>query len=140
MHMAVYRVAQMGCVEMGVNLCCEDIFVAQELLYLTYVGTSLQQVCGERVAESVRADLLINASIFCCLFDDCENHHSGELRASIVQKNSILLAAIGTTLLQVELNTVTGYAAYRNQSLLVALSRYTNITLTKEEVAEFKLA
>jgi hypothetical protein len=31
------------------------------------------------VAESVRAYLLIYAGIFCCLFDDRENHHSGEI-------------------------------------------------------------
>ena len=137
MHMVVYRLAQMSCVEVGVNLGCEDIFVTQKLLHLAYVGSTLQKVGCEGVAEGVRANLLIYTSIFCRLFDDSENHYSCKLRASVVKKNCLLFAAGGATLLQVELYAIAGNATYRHQSLLVALSSYADITLAKEEVAEF---
>ena len=45
--MAVYCLAQVCGVEVGVNLGCEDILVAKQLLHLTDVGSSLQQVRGK---------------------------------------------------------------------------------------------
>ena len=76
MHMAVYRVAQMGCVEMGVNLGCEDIFVTQKLLHLADIGSARQQMGGERVAEGVRAYLLVDARTQGRLLYDGEYHHA----------------------------------------------------------------
>lgn len=74
--MLFQSLTQMPRIEMGVYLGCEYIFVAQKFLNLAYVGSPLKQVCCKGVTECVWANLLINASAYGSLFEQCENHHS----------------------------------------------------------------
>ena len=76
----------MGVVEVGVNLCRENILVTEQLLHLAYVGTSFEQVRGKGVAEGVGTYLLIDACTLCRLLYYSEYHYSGELLATIIQE------------------------------------------------------
>ena len=89
--MLLQRLAQMAVIEVGVNLGREDIFVAEQLLHLSNVSASLQQMCGEGVAEGVWADFLIYACTLRSLLYDGENHHARELLAAIVEEQNLLL-------------------------------------------------
>lgn len=51
--------AQSVPVNMCVNFCCSDRFVAQHTLYGAQVGSSFKQVGGKGMAEGVRTDVLV---------------------------------------------------------------------------------
>ena len=75
-HMLLHCLAEVGVVEVGVNLGREDIFVTQKLLHLADIGSACQQMGGEGVAEGVRAYLLVDARTQGRLFYDGEYHHA----------------------------------------------------------------
>ena len=92
--MLLQRLAQMTVVEVGINLGCEDILVAEQLLNLSDVGTALKQMRSKGVAEGVGADFLINAGTLRRLLYDCENHHARELLTAVVEEQNLLLLLI----------------------------------------------
>ncbi len=51
--------AQCVPVNMCVNFCCSDRFVAQHTLYGARVGSSFKQVGGKGMAELLRTDVLV---------------------------------------------------------------------------------
>ena len=130
--MLFQRLAQMAIVEVGVNLGCEDILVAEQLLHLSYVGTALKQMRSKGVAEGVWADFLINAGTLRRLLYDCENHHARELLAAIVEEQDLLLLLILLAHIHIELYAAARYAAHGHKALLVTLADYANITLGEE--------
>ena len=65
-------------VNVCVNLRSCYFLVPEHTLYGPEVRTSLQQVGGERVTESVRADILCNAGQPGIAFYDIEYHNSAE--------------------------------------------------------------
>ena len=69
---------QAASVYMGINLGRTDTFMSQHALNGTEIGTSLQQVGGERMAEGMGADVLGEPDGFAQHFDDVENHDAGE--------------------------------------------------------------
>ena len=74
--MGIYGLTQMRGVEMGVYLCRENALVPQQLLYLSNVGSTLQQMGGKGVAECVRADTLVYSCNFCILLYHVEYHYA----------------------------------------------------------------
>ncbi len=55
--------AQSVPVNMCVNFCCSDRFVAQHTLYGAQVGSSFKQVGGKGMAEGVRTDVFGDAGL-----------------------------------------------------------------------------
>ena len=105
-------VAQAGTVDVDVDLGRGDALVAQHLLDGTQVGTALEQVGGEAVAQGVRTDDLADAGQFAQLLDDVENHLAREHRAAAVQEQDVLAAALGdltgTRLFQIQVDLLNG--------------------------------
>ncbi len=91
---------------------------------------------GEGVAEGVRANLLGYASTHARLFYDGKYHHASEFRATIIQKERILLAGNIGALLHVELYAVARNATDWHETLPVTLAHHANISLAKEQVAD----
>ena len=90
LHMLLHCLAEVGVVEVGVNLGCEDVFVTEQFLHLADIGSARQQMGGEGVAEGVRAYLLVNARTQGRLLYNGEYHHTRKARSTIIQKQSIL--------------------------------------------------
>ncbi len=61
-------------VDVCVNFCCSDGFVAQHALYGAQVGASFKQVSGKGMAEGVRTDVLGDAGLLCQFLDKVEYH------------------------------------------------------------------
>lgn len=56
-------VTQVSTINMRVDFSCTDGGMTQELLNVTEIGSTLKQMGGERVTESVGRNGLLNASI-----------------------------------------------------------------------------
>ena len=75
--MKQYFFAQTAFVEVSVYFSRRNAFVPQHGLYCPQIGSSFEQMRGERMAECVRTYLLLYS---CCgnqLLYDIENHNSG---------------------------------------------------------------
>ena len=133
-------VAQAGAVDVDVDLGRGDALVAQHLLDGTQVGTALEQVGGEAVAQGVRTDDLADTGQLAQLLDDVENHLTREHRSTTVQEQDVLATLLdhlaGTGLLQVEADLLDGDRRNRHQSLLVALALDRDIALVDIQLGE----
>ena len=63
---------------MGVNLSSQYRLMAKQLLNVSQIGSAFEQMGCESVAESVRADVFLDASFFNQVFDYGENHDTSE--------------------------------------------------------------
>ena len=68
--------AQVLVVEVRVDFGRDDVFVPQHLLHLPDRSAAFEQMRGERVAEGVGADLLVDTRAQYGLLDDREDHHA----------------------------------------------------------------
>ena len=68
--------AQVAAVQMHIDFCGANVFVAEHGLYGAEVGAPLQQMGGKAVAEGVGADVFGNADTLRRLFDDGKYHHA----------------------------------------------------------------
>ena len=78
----LYHSRQVFSVQMGVDLCGENAFMAQQFLNHTQIGTILHQMRGEGVSKGVRADVLGDPGRFSQFFHELEDTHSAEGTAS----------------------------------------------------------
>ena len=62
--------------DMGVDFGGQDALVPQHLLHLPDRSAAFEQMRGERVAEGVGADLLVDTRAQYGLLDDREDHHA----------------------------------------------------------------
>ena len=62
--------AQVAAVQMHIDFCGANVFVAEHGLYGTEVGAPLQQMGGKAVAEGVGTDVLGDAGPLCVIFDE----------------------------------------------------------------------
>lgn len=71
--------AQSVPVNMCVNFCCSDRFVAQHTLYGAQVGSSFKQVGGKGMAEGVRTDVFGDAGLLCQFLNEMEYHDARDI-------------------------------------------------------------
>ena len=76
--------AQSVPVNMCVNFCCSDRFVAQHTLYGAQVGSSFKQVGGKGMAEGMGTDVLVDSGPVNGFAQDREDHHTGKLRPPVM--------------------------------------------------------
>src|SRR5690625_658443 len=95
-------------VHMRVDFSGQDGSVPEHLLHRAEIGSSLEQMCGERVSEDVGIDILCNAHLVCIVFDDLPDTDACERSTTLVQKDPVpgrrpatLFAPSGTTPLDV---------------------------------------
>jgi hypothetical protein len=72
--------------DVGVNFCGKDAFVPEHLLHNTEVCAVLNKVGCERVAESMRGDLLCYAGNLRLLPYHGKDHYPAELPAPAVEE------------------------------------------------------
>ena len=135
-------VAQAGAVDVDVDLGCGDALVTQHLLDGAQVGTALEQVGGETVAQGVGADDLAHSGQFTQLLDDMENHLTRQHRAAAVQEQDVLAAALGnltgTRLFQIQVDLLNGDGRDGHSALLVTLALDDDIMLVKIELGQLE--
>ena len=78
--------AQSVPVNMCVNFCCSDRFVAQHTLYGAQVGSSFKQVGGKGMAEGVRTDVFGDAGLLCQFLNEMEYHDARDIFAPACQE------------------------------------------------------
>ena len=83
------RIAQQFVGDVRIDFRCAHASVAEHLLYGKQVGTAFEQVGGEAVSKSMRADDFVDAILLGEFFYDKENHLPCEACASAVQENCI---------------------------------------------------
>ncbi len=93
--MGKYFAAQECVVEMYIYLGGSDAFVSQHLLYSPQVGSAFEQVGGEAVAQSVGADVFLNAAGFALFFDNVEYHDPAQPSSPTVEKENVFIAFLG---------------------------------------------
>lgn len=86
--------AESRAVDMEIDFCCCDAFVAEHLLDCAQVGTSFEEVGGERVAESVGRDLFVDACPRSEVFYDIEDHHAAQASSPSVEEKDVLVAPV----------------------------------------------
>ena len=114
--------------------------MTQKLLHLADIGSARQQMGGERVAEGVRAYLLVDARTQGRLLYDGEYHHTRKARSTIIQKQSILALRLGLAQLLVLQHSLTGDAADRHKTLLVTLANHIYVALSVVYIVELQVA
>ena len=74
--------AQVTAVQMHVDLCGTNVFVAEHGLYGTEVGAPLQQMGGKAVAEGVGADVFGDAGPLCVFLYEDKEADAAQMAAS----------------------------------------------------------
>lgn len=94
-RMMIYDfIAQTGSVDVCVDFGSGNLFVSQHALDGTQIGSSLKQMRGEGVTESVRTDGFPNSGKTDILPDYVENHNAAQRFACAVTYNKVVLVSV----------------------------------------------
>ena len=115
-------------IEVGVNLGGRDGFVTEHVLYCAEVGTTLYQVRGKGMPESVGTNALVDARPGHGFLDQVENGYPAQFSAKPVQENNILIALLDVhhwppDTLDVQPDLTERLLSDRHQSFLVILAQ-----------------
>src|SRR3712207_1135558 len=87
--------AQHFTIDVRINLCCCDGFMPEHTLDGTQIGPSFEQMCGERMAERMGADVFSDVCLHGKLFNQMENHDSGKrFSAPVAHKDEIFVSRL----------------------------------------------
>ena len=75
--------------DVRVHLGRLDAGVAEHLLHAAQVAAALEQVGGERVAQGVRRDVLVDAGVAGVVADELEDGLAGDALAAVVQEEDV---------------------------------------------------
>ncbi len=135
-----YLLTKVGTVNVGVNLCGRDAFMAQHSLYGTQVGSTLQQTGGKGMTKGVWGDILLYTSKFHQLLDTYKKGDTTEFSATTHRdEHIVLMTRFDTylfTLLKPLPDAVYGHLGDGYQTVLVALAMHTDVPLVKIEIAD----
>lgn len=92
--MTHYLFAQRGHVHVRIYLCSGYVFVSEHLLDGSQAGSSLQQGCGEGVAQGVWRDCLLDARVSCRVLYHYQYHGAREVCSASVQKHILLFTGL----------------------------------------------
>ena len=126
-------------IDVGVDLGGEYALVAEHLLHGAEVGSVLDQVGCEGVAECVRGYLLGDACLFALALDHQEYHLAAQLPAAPVQEQDILGFfgyVCASALREIQLYGLHRRLSDGHKSLLVAFSYYTYESLVEKQVGD----
>ena len=115
-----------GGVDVGIDFRREDGLVPQHFLHDAQVGTVLDQVGGEGVAEGVRGDFFPDAGEQRLLLDQIEDGHPAERAAVFVEERHVVEGRFRRlrTRLEVLRESVCRHFPEGDQPLLVALAHH----------------
>ena len=78
-------------VHVGVDFGGSDAFMAQHTLDGTQIGTTFQQVGGERMTECMRTDVLFQTNGIGQFLDEMEYHDAGNVLSSFADKHIVFV-------------------------------------------------
>ncbi len=134
---------EVGAVDMHIYLGSRNILVAQHGLDGAQVGTALKEVSGKTMAESMGADILLDACPLGIVLNIDKKSDATEFRAALgADEDIILVAGLGLdrhpdNKPQAEL--FHGLFTNGNQAFLSPLAMNTDITLLQKELAHLKV-
>lgn len=137
---------QAAAVKVGVDFRGADALMSEHALYGPQVGSSLQQMGGKRVSESVGADGLFQAGLCGQFLDDMKHHDARDVLPEPADEHKVLVSRFDESLVSVgkiELQFVDGPWGNRYQPLLASLSFHPDklffqVQVRKPEVAQFR--
>ena len=136
---ALDLLAELGAVDVGVDLRRRYILVTEEELNGLQIRTALEERCGEAVTEGVGADLLLHARHLGGFAHHDEDRDAGDGLPTAAEEDVVLLSSlrggtVGITEIAGDLGD--GGVTQRHETLLAPLALYTQIALVEEEVGE----
>ncbi len=73
---------EMALVDVHIDFCGADVLVPEHCLYCPEVGSALQKLCGEAMAEGVGADVLADARFLGIILDIDKQGYAAEVLAA----------------------------------------------------------
>jgi len=136
---ALDLLAELGAVDVGVDLRRRYILVTEEELNSLEVRTALEECCGEAVTEGVGADLLLHTCHLGGFAHHDEDGDAGDGLPTAAEEDVVLLSTlrggtVGVTEIAGDLGD--GGVTQRDEALLAPLALYAQIALIEEEVGE----
>ena len=127
-----------GRVDVGVDLGGEDGLVAEHFLDDPQVRPAFDEVGGERVAEGVRGDLLVDARSHRLVLHDVEDVDAAEGFPGFVEEKDVLEGAGGgfRTRRQVVPDSIGGHFPEGDDALLVPLAHDIDITFFQVDMRD----
>lgn len=138
--------SELGRIEMNVNLGCGNRLVTEHLLNSAKVGSTLEEMGSETMAECMRGYILANTRCFGELLHDIEDHHSRKSATSAIKEKDIFFAGLNVDGIPIfEISAYSLYGARRNgnNTLLGSFSlddgeRIAGRETRDSQVAEFR--
>src|SRR5947209_6029887 len=130
--------SQILTIDVSVDLRRRDVGVAEHLLHGTEIGTALQQVRREGVAEGVRRNVFLDPRLFNVVAQNLPRPHPREGPATRVEnENALPFATLETRpqLAQIDRNGTDSGAPDRYEALLAALAEDANETFLEQDIA-----
>ena len=90
--------------------------------------------CGERLAEGMGTDVLVDARALDGSFEDREDHHARELSAAVVEEHRLLARTCAAPLFEIPLYLVPRRVADRHQPVFVAFADDADVSFAEKEV------
>ena len=140
---ALDLLAELGAVDVGVDLRRRYILVTEEELNGLQIRTALEECCGEAVTEGVGADLLVYACHLGGFAHHDEDGDAGDGLPTTAEEDIVLLPTLwgGTVgITEVAGDLGDGGVTQRDETLLAPLALYAQIALVEEEVGEGQVA
>src|SRR5712672_3034815 len=93
--------------------------------------------------KSMGGNILFDASLFNQFFQNQEDHHTGKLRPSPVQKKNILMSGFDrdmhTDILSIDIDILDGRFSYWHQPLLIPFANDPDKTDINIQIRQFKV-
>ena len=136
--------SQVAAVQMHIDLCGANVFVAEHGLYGAEVGAPLQQMGGKAVAEGVGADVFGDAGPLCVFLYEDKEADAAQMAASgggdedvvLFPRNDLQPLAHGKP----GAEFAYGLSANGNEALFPPLSVHPYIAVFQKKVADFQRA
>ena len=126
-------------VDVGVDFGGENALVSEHLLDGPQVGSVLDQMCGEGVAEGVGRYFLGDAGLFALAFDHQEYHLAAQFTAAPVQEKDVLGLfgyVCASCLREIQLDGPFCRLSYGYKSLFVAFTCYPYERFVEKQVGD----
>src|SRR5690606_35386995 len=130
-------------VNMGVDFCGGNAFMAEHILHSPQIRSALYQVRGKAVTKGVGTDFFLSRNCGSEFLYDQKNHNSGEVCTPSIDKDIVLMARFNglmyTNLFNIYFQIFAGLSADGYQSLFAALAFDFDEFNFQKQVGQFEL-
>ena len=137
--MTHYLFAQRGHVHVRIYLRSGYVFVSEHLLDGSQAGSSLQQGCGERMAQGVWRDRLLDACVACRVLYHYQYHGAREVCSAAVEEHILLFTGLDVhdvTVVHPFFYFLQGVVRYGDEAFLATFTDDAQTMFLLEDVGE----